>query len=125
MLISRWLLQDRIAAADGIGAGIGGPIGLQLAKNRAKVATAPAIVFTSLPLNLRDRTNDPTDFDGDAKKMASSGVRLVKPSPNGRHPCAEPPATQPTAQPNTHRKVSTGQTIIAVARRPWSKNIFH
>src|SRR5262249_43103846 len=38
MLISRWLLQDRIAVAGGIGAGIGGPIGLQLAKKRAKDA---------------------------------------------------------------------------------------
>jgi hypothetical protein len=68
MLISRWLLQDRVAVARGSGAGIGRPIGLQLAKNRAKVATAPAIVFTSLPLNLRDGTDDRTDFDGDAKK---------------------------------------------------------
>jgi len=68
MLISRWLLQDRIAVARGSGAGIGGPIGLQLAENRAKVATAPAIVFTSLPLNLRDGTDDRTDFHGDAKK---------------------------------------------------------
>ena len=41
MLISRWLLQDRIAVARGSGAGIGGAIGLQLAKNRAKVVTAP------------------------------------------------------------------------------------
>ena len=39
MLISRWLLQDRIAVARGMSAGIGRPIGLQLAKNRAKVAT--------------------------------------------------------------------------------------
>jgi len=68
MLISRWLLQDRIAVARGMSAGIGRPIGLQLAKNRAKVATAPAIVFTSLPLNLRDGTDDRTDFHGDAKK---------------------------------------------------------
>src|SRR5262249_33050033 len=55
MLISRWLLQDRIAVARGMSAGIGRPIGLQLAKNRAKLATAPAIVFTSLPLNFKGR----------------------------------------------------------------------
>jgi hypothetical protein len=77
------MLQDWIGVARGGGAGIGGPIGLQLAKNRAKVATAPAIVFISRPLNLRDRTNDPTDFDGEAKKMATSGVQLVQSSRNG------------------------------------------
>jgi NAD(P)-dependent dehydrogenase (short-subunit alcohol dehydrogenase family) len=62
------MLQDKIAVAGGGGTGVGKAIGLQLAKNRAKVAMASRIASTSLPLNLKAKTNGPADLNGGAKK---------------------------------------------------------
>ena len=100
---------------------LAGPLDYSWPKIAQKLPRPPAIVFTSLPLNFKGSYR----FRWRREKGRHPAQQLVNRLQIGRHPYAGPPATQPTAQPNTHRKVSIGQTIIPVARRPWSKNIFH